>query len=68
MKINVFLLVFIALLLILMVQLCKNGTEYFTNQEENDKKDEVEIVKRPFVNLYDNLGNRLNVIFCFKTF
>ena len=68
MKINVFLLVFIALLLILMVQLCKNGTEYFTNQEENKKNDEVEVVKRPFVNLYDNLGNRLNVILVSKPF
>ncbi len=68
MKINIFLLVFIALLLILMVQLCKNGTEYFTNNENKDKKNEVEIVKRPFVNLYDNLGNRLNVILISKPF
>ena len=68
MRINIFLVIFIALLLILMIQLCKNNesfSEHFTNQEK-DKKDEIEVVKRPFVNLYDNLGNRLNVILISK--
>ena len=53
-----------------MIQLCKNNesfSEHFTNQEK-DKKDEIEVVKRPFVNLYDNLGNRLNVILISKPF
>jgi len=35
----------------------KNVLEGFT-----DKKDEVKAVARPFVNFYDNFGNRLNII------
>jgi len=63
---NILILIFLALLLILLIKLCKNPGEQFTNHKKD--KDEVVVVKRPFVNLYDNLGNRLNVILISKPF
>ena len=60
-------IVFFSLLLIFLVKLCykiNTTTETFDNKE----KEKTPVVKRPFVNLYDNLGNRLNVILVSKPF
>ena len=56
--------IFFALLLIFFIKLCSKYREGFNNQNE----EKTPIVKRPFVNLYDNLGNRLNVILLSKPF
>ena len=56
-------IIFLALLLIFLIKLCyKINVEKFENKEKTPK------VKRPFVNLYDNLGNKLNVILVSKPF
>ena len=60
-------IVFFSLILIFLVKLCyKINTEHFDNKEK--KKEKTPNVKRPFVNLYDNLGNKLNVILISKPF
>ena len=64
MKLLLFIILF-SLLLIFLVKLCYNYRENFDNDIHNDV---APIVKRPFVNLYDNLGNRLNVILVSKPF
>ena len=50
--------IFFALLLIFFIKLCSKYREGFNNQNE----EKTPILKRPFVKLYDNLGNKLNVI------
>ena len=61
-------IIFFSLLLILLIQLCYKYKyrENFDNKKTNTGK--AALVKRPFVNLYDNLGNRLNVILISKPF
>ena len=60
-------IIFFSLLLIFLVKLCYKYRETF--ESEKDTNNEVApVVKRPFVNLYDNLGNRLNVILISKPF
>ena len=54
--------IFTALLIIFLIKLCYSK-EHFT-----EEKNSTPIVKRPFVNLYDNIGNRLNVILISKPF
>ena len=61
-------IIFFSLLLIFLIKLCYNYTESFDNKNKNKEKYKPIIVKRPFVNLYDNLGNRLNVILISKPF
>ena len=68
MKINLLLIIFLALLFILLLTLCR-GKNLYENFDDNTTKPtnyEVPSVKRPFVNLYDNMGNKLNVILVSK--
>lgn len=60
-------IIFLSLLIIFFVKLCYkiSSRENFENKEN---KELTPVVKRPFVNLYDNLGNRLNVILVSKPF
>lgn len=66
-------LVLVALLILVLVLVFNNGT-CSSGEKENvvlenfDTEKEVKQVKRPFVNFYDNLGNRLNVIAISKPF
>lgn len=64
-------IIFFSLLLIFLVKLCykynKEKQENFENLNLN-LNEKTPTVKRPFVNLYDNLGNKLNVILVSKPF
>ena len=60
-------IIFIALLVIFLIKLCfRDGLalEHF----EDKPKEEIPTVKRPFVNIYDNFGKKLNVILISKPF
>jgi len=56
---------FVFLIIILLVSLCVNK-ESFTDKEAN--KELTPNVKRPYVNLYDNNGNKLNILLLSKPF
>jgi len=66
MNIKMFVLLFmIAIAIILLISMCNK--ENFTDLV-NETKYEVPTVKRPYVNLFDNNGNKLNVILLSKPF
>jgi hypothetical protein len=65
MNIKLFILLFlIASAIILLISMCNKET--FTDLVE--KKYEIPTVKRPYVNLFDNNGNKLNIILLSKPF
>ena len=60
------LLILLAFTIIALIYMC--NTENFTNSKEKMEEEEVPNVKRPFVNVYDNNGKKLNVILISKPF
>ena len=62
-KFNI-LLVFLAFVIIAVISCCVNK-ESFTDEEQ---KELIPTVKRPYVNLYDNNGNKLNIVGISKPF
>ena len=65
-KINkVLLIIFITLCIFTYFMYVEKNNEHFTN---NNNSNLVPILKRPFVNLYDNFGNKLNVFLISKPF
>ena len=67
MNIKLFILLFlIAFTIIILISLCGNK-EAFTDKEK-EKKELIPNVKRPYVNLFDDKGNKLNVILISKPF
>ena len=60
-------IIFLSLLIIFFVKLCYKVSSR-ENFENFENKELTPLVKRPFVNLYDNLGNRLNIILVSKPF
>lgn len=60
------LLILLAFTIILLISMC--STENFTNSKEIVDEEGVPSVKRPFVNVYDNNGAKLNVILISKPF
>jgi hypothetical protein len=67
MNIKLFILLFlISFTIIILISLCGNK-EAFTDKEK-EKKELIPNVKRPYVNLFDDKGNKLNVILISKPF
>jgi hypothetical protein len=68
MKVNIILLIIFIVLTIITFYIGVNTTILENFEDAKKEKDEIPTVKRPYVNLYDNFGNKLNVMLISKPF